>query len=475
MLLHRLYDDGLAQASYLVGCEKAREAVIVDPNRDPGQYERLAAGLGLRIAHVTETHVHADFVSGARDLAARTGATLHLSGAGDYAGYDYPKDEDWNALSDGDAIEVGAVALQCVHTPGHTPEHMSFVVTDTAASNAAVGAFTGDFLFVGDVGRPDLLERSVGVAGSAASAARQLFASLRAFARRPDYLQIWPGHGAGSACGKSLSATPHSTLGYERLSNWALQIDDEAEFVRRVLRDQTEPPAYFAEMKRVNRAGPRKLDSVRKPVEVGVGEILAALQTGSVVLDTRPASVFAREHVAGAINVPLGKSFSTWVGSVVPYDLPVYVITDVAPRTLAEAALRQLSLIGVDEVRGWATWEALSGWRDDEFPLTELPQMPPNELAALRDDVQLVDVRNTVEWNAGHIPGAKHIPLAELRQRMDELHGERPIVVHCQAGGRAAVAASLLAAGGLRQVTNLAGGYAGWREAGLPVQSGAER
>ena len=474
MLLHRLYDEALAQASYLVGCEKAREAIVIDPNRDPEQYERLAASLGLRLAYVTETHVHADFVSGARELVARTGATLHLSGAAGDSGYDYPESEQWNALADGDVMEVGAIRLECVHTPGHTPEHMSFIVTDTAASNVPVGAFTGDFLFVGDVGRPDLLERSVGVAGSATQAARQLFESLRAFARRPDYLQIWPGHGAGSACGKSLSATPHSTLGYERLSNWALQTRDETEFVRRVLADQTEPPAYFAEMKRVNRTGPRRLDSVRKPVQAGASEILTALQTGGVVVDTRPASVFAREHIAGTVNVPLGKSFATWVGSVVPYDLPTYIIADVAPPTLAETALKQLSLIGVDEVRGWIRWDVLADWRDDEFPLTATPQMVAAELAAARDDVRILDVRNTVEWNAGHIAGAKHIPLAELRQRMTELDTDRPIVVHCQGGGRSAVAASVLEASGIPAVSNLTGGYAGWRRAGLPVQSGAD-
>lgn len=475
MLFHRLYDDALAQASYLVGCAKTREAIVIDPNRDAGQYTRLAASLGVRIAHVTETHVHADFVSGALELARRSGATLYLSGAAGKQGYDYAEPAAANALQDGDVLEVGKVRLQCVHTPGHTPEHVTFVVTDTAASDSPVGALTGDFLFVGDVGRPDLLERAAGVAGSAMDAARQLFESLRAFARRPDYLQIWPGHGAGSACGKSLSATPHSTLGFERLSNWALQIDDETEFVRRVLEDQTEPPAYFAEMKRVNRTGPRQLESVRPPVRAGASEVLAALQTGGVVIDTRPASVFAREHIAGTLNIPLGKSFATWVGSVVPYNLPTYVITDVSPPGLPETALRQLSLIGVDEVRGWASWDALADWSDVDFPIVATPQTTAEELGASGDAGQVLDVRNAVEWRAGHIRGATHIPLAELRQRIGELDARRPVIVHCQSGGRSAVAASVLEAAGIPSVTNLAGGYAGWRNAGLPVEVGVRQ
>ncbi|HUR92033.1 MAG TPA: rhodanese-like domain-containing protein [Gemmatimonadaceae bacterium] len=475
MLLHRLYDDGLAQASYLLACERSREAIVIDPNRDPGQYTRLAASLGLKITHVTETHVHADFVSGALELAAKTGATLHVSGADPEHGYAYEPGHGARALADGDVIELGRIRIEAVHTPGHTPEHMSFVVADTAVSEVPLGAFTGDFIFVGDVGRPDLLERAVGVAGSSGEAAAQLFHSLRAFAQRPDFLQIWPGHGAGSACGKSLSATPQSTLGYERLGNWALQIEDEAEFVRRVLEDQTEPPAYFAEMKRVNRKGPRRLDTVRAPAQVTAPDLGAALQAGCVIVDTRPAAVFAREHIAGSLNVPLGKSFTTWAGSVVPYDAPLYVLTDIAPPDLAGAALRQMSLIGLDEIRGWTTWEALADWNDPNFPLIATPQMSVEELMQSAASAQVLDVRNAVEWRDGHLDGATHIPLADLRRRMSELDPARPVVVHCQGGGRSAVAASLLQSGGMTSVTNLTGGYAAWRKAGFPVEVDAGR
>ena len=475
MLLHRLYDDGLAQASYLLACEKSREAIVLDPNRDAEQYIRLAGSLGLRIAHVTETHVHADFVSGALELAARTGAMLHLSGEGAEHGYAYDAEHGASMLADGDVLELGMIRLEAVHTPGHTPEHVTFVVTDTVVGDMPVGAFTGDFLFVGDVGRPDLLERAVGVAGSARDAAAQLFRSLRKFAERPDFLQIWPGHGAGSACGKSLSATPQSTLGYERLGNWALQIADEAEFVRRVLEDQTEPPAYFAEMKRVNRKGPRRLDTVRPPAHATARDIATALQTGGVIIDTRPAPVFAREHIAGTLSVPLGKSFATWAGSVVPYGVPLYVVTDIAPPSLPDAALRQLSLIGFDEVRGWAAWDALSDWSDPDFPRAGMRQVTVEELRQNIGDAQVLDVRNAVEWRDGHLAGAKHIPLAELRARMSELDPARPVVVHCQGGSRSAVAASVLEAGGIKSVGNLTGGYAGWKKAGFPVEGGARK
>ncbi len=472
MLLHRLYDDGLAQASYLLGCEKSREVIVIDPNRDSDQYTRLAASLGLRIAHVTETHVHADFVSGALELAGKTGAQLHLSGVETGHGYAYDPALGARPLTDGDVLEVGMIRLEVAHTPGHTPEHMSFIVTDTAVSDIPVGAFTGDFLFVGDVGRPDLLERAVGVRGSSRDAARQLFSSLRAFAKRPDYLQIWPGHGAGSACGKSLSATPQSTLGYEKLSNWALQVDDESDFVRRVLEDQTEPPAYFAEMKKVNRTGPRRLESAGAPASASAADIASALRAGAVLIDARPAVVYAREHIRGSVNVPMGKSFTTWAGSVVPYDVPIYLLSDVAGPGLA-AALHHLRLIGLDEVRGFAIWDELADWADAEFPLVGTTQMSVDQLQSGAGAARILDVRNAVEWREGHIPGATHISLAELRQRVGELDPNQPVIVHCQSGGRSAVAVSVLEAAGFGSVANLSGGYAGWRKAGLAVETGS--
>ena len=322
MFLQRFYDDSLAQASYLVGCAATGEALVVDPSRDVGQYVEIARREGLRVTHVTETHIHADFVSGARELAAATGARLLLSGEGGAEWqYAYAAADGATLLRDGDVIHVGNVRVQVMHTPGHTPEHLCFVVTDTAAADRPMGVFTGDFIFVGAVGRPDLLERAVQQSGTMEKGARELFASLQRFkAALPDWVQLWPGHGAGSACGKSLGAVPTTTLGYETLFNRGLAEADEAAFVADVLAGQPEPPMYFAEMKRMNREGPRVLGALPRPARRPDAELAEVLRGGGIVVDARPAPEFARRHVPGTLNVPLGKNFPTWAGSVLAYD-----------------------------------------------------------------------------------------------------------------------------------------------------------
>jgi hydroxyacylglutathione hydrolase len=266
VLLHRIWDPKLAQSGYLIGCTEAREALVIDATRDVEQYLALAASFNLRLAHVTETHIHADFVSGSRELAARAGARLYLSDEGG-AGwrYDFAGPDGAVPLRDGDRFTVGRVGIQVLHTPGHTPEHLTFLVTDRESATEPIAAVTGDFVFVGDVGRPDLLERAARVEGTMDAAARTLFRSIQRFKSQPDYLQIWPGHGAGSACGKGMSAIPHSTVGYERRFNWAFGVTDEAEFVRLVLEGQPDPPRYFGAMKRINKEGPRALGGLPRP------------------------------------------------------------------------------------------------------------------------------------------------------------------------------------------------------------------
>src|SRR5919107_886935 len=257
LIFRRLFDPKLAQAGYLIGCPATRQAIVIDPSRDAERYLEAAREESLQISHVTETHIHADFVSGARELAHRTGARLHLSEEGDVRwGYRYPASCVVSWLKERSRVEVGRIELQVLHVPGHTPEHLAFLLSDRAKGTEPMGALTGDFLFVGDVGRPDLLERAAQAKGTMEQAARQLFQSLRRFRDLPEFLQIWPGHGAGSACGKSLSAVPQSTLGYEKRFNWAFAVADEDEFVRAVLAGQPEPPRYFAQMKRINQSGP---------------------------------------------------------------------------------------------------------------------------------------------------------------------------------------------------------------------------
>jgi len=471
MLLIRFYDPALAQASYLIGCQATGEAVVVDPNRDADQYVRAAAAEGVRVTHVTETHIHADFVSGARELAARTGARLLLSGEGgpDW-GYAYAEPDGARLLADGDVFTVGEVAFDVMHTPGHTPEHLSFLITDTRAAAGPMGILTGDFVFVGDVGRPDLLERAAGVAGAMEAGARTLFRSLECFRRLPDHLQLWPGHGAGSACGKALGAVPSSTVGYEKLANWGLGIVDEAAFVARVLDGQPEPPAYFAEVKRINREGPRVLGGAPCPPRLDACTLDGALRERAVVVDVRPAAAFAAGHVPGTINLPLDRSFTTWAGWLVPYAADIYLIADDEAR--ADEAVRRVRLIGLDRVAGSFDAGVIGEWATAGRTLEVVEQTTAPELAALvaRGEAVVVDVRGRAEWEAGHIPGAPNVPVGHLAARAGELPTDRPLVVHCQGGARSAIAASVLQAQGFTNVVNLIGGFAEWQRSGGAVQ-----
>ena len=477
MLLHRLYDPRLAQASYLIGCAAAGEAVVIDPNRDVEQYLRAALALGVRVAHVTETHIHADFVSGARELAARAGAALYLSDEGgpDWR-YAYARAAGAVLLHEGDELAVGNVRLRVLHTPGHTPEHLAFLVTDGAAATEPIGVVTGDFVFVGDVGRPDLLERAAQVKGTMDQAARTLFRSLQRFKSQPDWLQIWPGHGAGSACGKGLSAVPHSTVGYERRFNWAFAVEEEDDFVVRVLAGQPDPPAYFGLMKRVNKEGPRPLGGLPRPPRLAPERLPAALQSGAWVVDLRPAVEFASGHIPGTVNLPLNRSFTLWAGSLLPYDRDVYLLAGEDAEARAAEAARDLALIGLDRVAGVFGADALAGWTAADRSLARYGSVGAHDAAALAGrGATILDVRSQAEWEAGHVPGTRHLPLGALPGQLDRLPAGRPVVVLCQGGGRSAIAASLLAAHGVTEVLNLSGGFTEWSAAGLPVERGEHR
>lgn len=473
MILRRLYDDKLAQASYLVGCAATGEALVVDPNRDVEQYVEAARAEGLRVTHVTETHIHADFVSGARELAQRTGAGLYLSGeGGEEWRYAFAEEGGATLLRDGDSLRVGNVRIEVLHTPGHTPEHLAFVVTDTAGADRPMGVLSGDFVFVGDVGRPDLLERAARREGTMEAGARTLFRSLQRFkALLPDWVQLWPGHGAGSACGKALGAVPQSTLGYEKLFNWGLAAADEEEFVRAVLAGQPEPPMYFAEMKRINRDGPPLLGGLRAPPLLPDSRLDALLAEGATVVDTRPRPEFARRHVPGTLSVPLGKSFPTWAGSVLAPGRPLYLVAEEAG---AAAAARDLALIGFDGVEGRFAPEAVDAWTGEHGQAATVADVTPEEMEQRRLTgwVELVDVRNSSEFEAGHLARARNVPLGRLAERLGELPRDRTLVVHCQSGARAGVAISLLQASGFRDVLHLDGDFAGWKAAGRPVETG---
>jgi len=476
IIVKRFFDAKLAQVSYLIGASETRHAVVIDANRDVEQYIRAAAEEGVAITHVTETHIHADFVSGSRELAARTGAQLLLSReGGPQWQYVFARDANAILLEDGDRFDVGSVRVEVLHTPGHTPEHLIFLITDTSVLDEPLAAVTGDFLFVGDVGRPDLLERAANVAGTMEPAARALFGSLKRITTLPDHMQIWPGHGAGSACGKGLGSLPQSTLGYERRTNWALAPMSENEFVARVLTGQPDPPAYFGEMKRINKEGPRVLGSVEQPERLSLERVESLVSSGALVIDTRPAAEFAAAHLPGTINIPINRAFTTWAGWFVPYDTDYHLIVDDRCSYCLEDALRELRLIGLDRVRGYAAADVVTALQARGHATARVGQIDAEGVAQrlAAGTVHVIDVRSTAEWQAGHIPGAHHIPLGELAGKASTLPRERPVIVHCQGGARSAIAASLLQAEGLPDVLNLAGGFNEWRAAGLPVEAQA--
>ena len=370
MLLERLYDEDLSQASYLVACQDSGEALVVDPRRDIADYLDLARHHGLRIVAVTETHVHADFLSGTRELAAATGATAYVSGEG---GEDWQYDFPAERLHDGDTIELGAVTITARHTPGHTPEHLSFLITDTAFAPSPGYLLSGDFVFAGDLGRPDLLDEAAGMQDTRFEGARQLFASLRdVFLSLPDHVQVRPGHGAGSACGKALGAVPSTTVGYERSFAWwapHLAADDEQGFIDELLDGQPDAHAYFGRMKRQNVLGPALLGERTLPRRVDASEIPTAMASGAIALvDTRPVAGVHEGMVPGALSIPApGKAASPigWAFDPESDDAEIIVLaiafcrsglrTSVAANSLRRAGHEATEVDG--SYAGWSRWQ----------------------------------------------------------------------------------------------------------------------
>lgn len=458
MLLKYFYDEKLAQASYLVGCAATGEALVIDPARHVAPYLRAAEKAGLRITHVTETHIHADFVSGSRELAAATGASIYLSDMGD-ADWKYAYADDPNVLPvrDGDAWRVGNIKVDVLHTPGHTPEHIAFQITDTAGADRPIGIFTGDFLFVGDVGRPDLLEEAAGLVGTKEVGARQQFATVQRFKNLPDYLQIWPGHGAGSACGKALGAIPSTTLGYEKLFNPAFQFEAEENFVAWLLADQPEAPTYFAQMKRVNKVGPALLRSLPLPVNYDRATLDAVIADGGQVFDLRNRGQFASTHAPGTVNVPADNSgYVTWLGWLVDYERPVYVLL---PSVDSEREiLTDLHSIGIDAVPGYFSPEVLTHRTQALAVITArqlAERLPQNGMIVL-------DVRGKAEYAQKHISSARNIPLGYLARHLASLPTDRTIVTQCATGYRSQIAASLLQAAGFDKAIALNEGEECW-------------
>jgi hydroxyacylglutathione hydrolase len=464
MFFERVYEKGLAHASYIVGCQSTKEAIIIDPKRDIDTYLEIADREKLKITHVTETHIHADFLSGSRELAAATGAKVYLSNEG---GKEWQYQFDHIGLRDGDEIRVGNLILQVIHTPGHTPEHISFLLTDTPTSPEPSMIFTGDFIFVGDAGRPDLLEKAAGMEGTMITGAKQMFKSLKKFKLLPDYIQIWPAHGAGSACGKALGAVPNSTIGYEKLSNWALKIENEQEFIKVLLNGQPEPPRYFSEMKKRNKLGPKILGSTPFPKKLSYDTLDGILNNGHIIIDTRDKISYANGHFSGSLNIQDNNSFSTWAGWMLDYNRPFILV---APDDRINELTRALIRIGFDNVSGYIN--EYIDTKSKNYKIGTLNLITVEELRNNLSEYQVIDVRGYSEHKIASIPGAINIHAGELDMNLAKLNVNKKIAVHCESGDRSSIACSFLARKGLTEIYNLNSGINGWIEAGYPVEKG---
>lgn len=469
MLFRLIYDDALAHGSYLIGCQRTGEAVIVDPARDVDRYFQLASAEDLRIVAGVETHIHADYLTGMRELGER-GCRLYLSGAGGsdwrYGWLNKKSDGgryDATELQHNDGFDIGNIHFRALHTPGHTPEHLCYLVTDVGAgADTPMGVLTGDFVFVGDVGRPDLLESAAGVVGAMEPAARDLARSLRAFTALEAWLQVWPAHGAGSACGKQLGAIPQSTVGYEKRYNAPLrEAEDEQAFVRSVLAGQPEPPGYFARMKRENRDGPALLEGGKLP---SPGPMSGKdIPNDAVVLDCRPWDEFRAGFRAGSINAPLDRQYITTVGSYIPPGRPIVLVADGAS---VGPAVRGLVRVGLDRVIGVVDPGDRTGATEtiEEISVEEAYER------ARSGRGRLVDVRRLGEYDEAHASGSVHAPHVRMPELQGGLAENEPLMCMCRSGKRSARACAYLASQGKHPV-NVAGGFMAWAAAGLPVES----
>jgi glyoxylase-like metal-dependent hydrolase (beta-lactamase superfamily II)/rhodanese-related sulfurtransferase len=444
----------LAHASYFIGSEG--EAVVIDPQRDIEQYLNEARERGVTIKYVIETHLHADFVSGHRELAERTGARIYL-GAKANAGFPHVP------IHDGDELRFGACKLTFYETPGHTVESVSIVVTDEARSPEPYAVFTGDTLFIGDVGRPDL-------GGEPRELAGMLYDSLHEkLLRLPDDVLVFPAHGAGSLCGRAMSDDRSSTIGRERATNYALQIADKAAFVDLMTEDLPDRPAYFASDVELNRSGAAMLSDLRELPALDPQQVLSLQEGGALVIDVRDEYAFGAAHLPESVNIGLDGQFASWAGQVVGLEVDIILLGEDAA-AVDEARMR-LTRVGIDRAIGYVR-AGVAAWRAAGLPLATLPQIEPSAFAErVRSGLQTIDVRRDPEWSTGPLAGAVHLTLNRLLASLDDLDRERAVGVYCKSGYRSAIAGSLLQRSGFKEVVNLAGGIDAWSAAGLPAGS----
>jgi len=452
MFFKQFYDEKLSQTSYMVACQKTKDAIIIDPGRILDEYKAVADKQGYNITSATETHIHADFASGLRDANKKFGSQIFVSDEGDENWKYENVPEDTVFLKEGNTINVGNVGLKVLHTPGHTSESITFILTDHGGgSNEPMGMFTGDFLFVGDIGRPDLLEEVAKMKGTTELGAKDMFQSLKKLEDYPDFLQVWPGHGAGSPCGKALGAVPLSTLGYERQTNWALKTDDKEEFIKELVSDQPEPPTHFAHMKKVNKEGLPEFNL--KEVKVGTPEELPGQ-----IFDLRSKEAFAEGFKKGSINIPLNDKFLQFAGWYVDYNRPMTLI---ANPEKSERLQKDFASIGFDNIELIVPEDKIDQYADASYE-----NISPAELTADYENKNILDVRSKSEYRKGNLKNAEHLHFGQLASEDKEVPFDKndEIYVHCQSGVRSAIAASVLKANGYENVINVKKGYNGIKD-----------
>ena len=461
MHLRQFVVEGLGHISALVADDAQGVCAVVDPRRDIDVYLQEARSRELRITHVLETHLHNDYVSGARELATVTGAT-HVIGAGAELAYPH------RGVRHGDTLDIGSLRVTALDTPGHTPEHVSYAVADRSRADEPVLLFTGGSLLVGAVGRTDLLGME-----NAEPYARLQFASLHeTLLRHEDFVGVLPTHGGGSLCSKDIATTPSSTIGYERRHNSLLGIADVDEFVRTLALDQPAYPRYFGRMRPINQQGPAPLGLLPAPQGLSLERVQELLAGEHQLVDLRSPAEHAVAHIPGSLSIPAGSSFGTWLGWVVPHDRPLVLLLDSVAQW--DDAVRQALRIGHERIEGYVH-AGFGRWRDAGLPVSSSGR---STVTQLRDDLGnghrplVLDVRQHDEFERGHVPGALHLMAGDLQDRLSELPRERPIATICASGYRSSVAASLLQQAGFEQVTWVSGGVPAWRAAGYPIEQG---
>jgi hydroxyacylglutathione hydrolase len=457
MYFQQFYLTCLSHASYMIGSEGV--ACVVDPQRDVAIYLDEARAQGLRIEHIIETHLHADFVSGHRELADRTGAVIYL---GALAGAQFPH----VAVREGDEIRFGRVILRFLDTPGHTIESVSITVTDLDRGDKPQLVLTGDTLFIGDVGRPDLAPNL-----TPQQLAGMLFDSLHdKLLPLGDDVEVYPAHGAGSLCGKQMRPERQSTIGKERALNYALRPRTKQEFVDLITAELPERPGYFALDAELNRAGAPAVAELAPIRELDAAEVAERQAAGAVVLDTRPAQQFGAGHIPGAVNIALSGQYASFAATLLGLDRDIVLVAE-DEESLEQSRLR-LARVGIERVVGGLKG-GMASWAEEQRPVAQIGQISAEELKQWKGDVQVVDVRRQPEWNEGHIAGARLMPLHKLESMLGDLDRGVPVTVHCKGGYRSSIGCSLLQRAGFDQVMNLTGGFDAWRACGLPEAKGA--